>query len=203
MMLSRSRGTASLLRRKSAMMASRSTPMDSSTSATVKPVRSLPAKQCAMTGRSSANIDMTCRTAVCAPGSVGKRSYSSVMKRLAATLTSSSSGFSVIIRSKDCSCGAAAPASSRSLADSSWNGSRCTVTPSGTSPGPRRSTSRGERRSATSVMPRRDNAARPPSSSPLSSLDRKNRPGRIPASSAISRKFHAPDRASVPVVTTE
>ena len=48
----------------------------------------------------------------------------------------------------------------------------------------------------TSLMPKPTRAACPESSSPLNSLDRKNLPGRIPASSAMSRKFHAPDRAS-------
>ena len=81
-MLSRSCGTASLLRRKSAMIASRPTPAASSTIATVNPVRSLPAKQCAMhraaLGQASKSPG---GTASCAAGRPAKRPYSSVMYR--------------------------------------------------------------------------------------------------------------------------
>ena len=190
-MLSRKRGTASLLRRKSASTTSRSTPMASSTVATVKPVLSLPAKQCVMTGRPAPSNEMTCRTARCAPAKrrealillrheppgrdrdvlvVGLFGHHLLEGRLVRRLT--------IHR--------------RHLVEVQM----VHLHAAGTAPAPCRSTSRADRRSATSVMPKPSSAARPASSSPLSSLDRKNRPGRTPVSSAMSRKFHAPDRAS-------
>src|ERR1700684_199557 len=75
-------------------------------------------------------------------------------------------------------------------------------TPSGTTPGPCRNTSLRERKSATSVMPKRRNSSRPSSPSSLSSPDRKSRPGRsTPVVSATSRKFQAPCRSRTPVAT--
>src|ERR1700730_1902932 len=76
-------------------------------------------------------------------------------------------------------------------------------TPSGTRPGPCRNTSLRERKSATSVTPKRRNSSRPSSPSSLSSPDRKSRPGRsTPVVSATSRKFQAPCRSRTPVATS-
>src|SRR5271156_7212245 len=76
-------------------------------------------------------------------------------------------------------------------------------TPSGTRPGPWRNTSLRERKSATSLTPKRRNSSRPSSPSSLSSPDRKSRPGRsTPAVSATSRKYQAPCRSRTPVATS-
>src|SRR3984957_20070260 len=194
----RSWGTAWLLPRKSATIASRSTPAASSTSATAKPVRSLPAKQCVSAARPSASKLTTRCSACCAPLYVGNLLYSSTMKRVDATLTGSSSDLSSSSRLNACSWGAS-PSGLSSSGSRSGMGNRWMSTSSGTKPGPWRCTSRRDRRSATSVMPNRRNSSRPSSPSSLNSPERNSRPGRsTPVLSATSRKFQAPCRSRTP-----
>ena len=124
-------------------MVSRSMPMVSSTVATTKPVRSLPAKQCVSTGRPSASSVTTRCRARCAPLRVGN-----------AGIRRSCSGRRP--RSPDVRLAVGMPRRQQLLKRGlvrrlavggrrharSGNGSRWMSTPSGTSPGPRRATSR-------------------------------------------------------------
>jgi len=129
-------------------MVSRSTPMVSSTVATTKPVRSLPAKQCVSTGRRSQQRDDLVQRAL---RSVARGELAVLVDHVANSgLVHRLVGVAAFAGEKPLKClfvwgltslSDSSEPSEPPSSPRSGKGSKCTSTPSGTIPGPRRATS--------------------------------------------------------------